>query len=177
MTKSIQKGEDNIQLQLWDTAGAEKYHAMGQSFYRGSQLCILVFDISDRETFQNLEGWRKEFLEQLNPSNPDEFPIVLIANKCDIQTDKNISEDEIKQYCQEHNNIPYFFCSAKDNINLKEAFDKVVDLALGYNKKGEENYVPDTKNLKLGEEPKKKKMLQIIILIILFELSNYNFFI
>ena len=42
LTKSIQKDEDTIQLQLWDTAGAEKYHSMGQSFYRNSQACILV---------------------------------------------------------------------------------------------------------------------------------------
>ena len=87
LTKSVQKGEDSIQLQLWDTAGAEKYHSMGQSFYRGSEVCVLVFDITDNETFQNIEGWRKEFLEQFNPNIPEQFPLVLIGNKCDMQNE------------------------------------------------------------------------------------------
>ena len=66
MTKSVQKNDDLIQLQLWDTAGAEKYHSMGSSFYRGAETCILVFDITDNESFKNVETWRSEFLNQLN---------------------------------------------------------------------------------------------------------------
>ena len=157
LTKSVQKGEDSIQLQLWDTAGAEKYHSMGQSFYRGSEVCVLVFDITDNETFQNIEGWRKEFLEQLNPNNPEEFPLVLIGNKCDMQNEKKVNDEEVNKYCEEHNKMPYFACSAKDNINLKEACDKIVDMAYENNKKGEENYVPDVQHLKIIPEPKKKK--------------------
>ena len=157
MTKSFQKNGDSIQLQLWDTAGAEKYHSMGQSFYRNSQACILVFDITDAETFKNVETWRTEFLDQLNPSNPNEFPLVLFGNKSDMQSEMQVSNEVIDNYCKEHHNMPFFLCSAKDNINLDEAFDKVVDMALDNNKKNEDNFVPDVKNLKLGQEPKKKK--------------------
>ena len=184
MTKSFQKDADTIQLQLWDTAGAEKYHSMGQSFYRNSQACILVFDITDAETFKNVETWRTEFLDQLNPSNPNEFPLILLGrkfkslhlfsnavnnfesiwftnllfgNKSDMKNEMQVSNEAIEKYCKEHNNLPFFLCSAKDNINLDEAFGKVVDMALENSKKNEENFVPDVKNLKLGQAPKKKK--------------------
>lgn len=157
MTKSITKNGDTIQLQLWDTAGAEKYHSMGQSFYRNAQTCILVFDITDAASFKNIETWRTEFLEQLNPSNPNEFPLVLIGNKCDMQNEMQVNNEDIQNYCKEHNNMPFYMCSAKDNINLEEAFNKVVEMAIENNKKDEDNFVPDVKNLKLGQEPKKKK--------------------
>ena len=157
MTKSFQKNGDTIQLQLWDTAGAEKYHSMGQSFYRNSQACVLVFDITDAESFKNVETWRTEFLDQLNPSNPNEFPLVLFGNKSDLQSEMQVSNEAVDNYCKEHNSMPFFLCSAKDNINLDVAFDKVVEMALDNSKKNEENFVPDVKNLKLGPEPKKKK--------------------
>ena len=144
-------------MQLWDTAGAEKYHSMGQSFYRNSGTCILVFDITDPETFKNIESWRTEFLEQLNPKNPNEFPLLLIGNKSDLQSDMKVNDEDIQNYCKEHNNMPFFMCSAKDNVNLEEAFNKVVDMALEYKKKDDENFVPEVKNLQLTLEPKKKK--------------------
>ena len=157
LTKSIQKDEDTIQLQLWDTAGAEKYHSMGQSFYRNSQACILVFDITDAETFKNVETWRTEFLEKLNHSNPNEVPIILIGNKSDMQNEMQVNNEAIANYCKEHNNMPFFMCSAKDNINLGDSFNKVVDMALENNKKNEENFVPDVKHIIITQEPKKKK--------------------
>ena len=157
MTKSIQKDSNNIQLQLWDTAGAEKFNSVGQSFYRNSELCILVFDITNAESFKNIESWRKEFLEQLNPPNPNEFPMILIGNKCDMQNEMKVDNEEIQNYCKEHNDMPYFMCSAKDNINLEQAFNKVVDLSLE-KQKNEGDYVPNVPNLKIKQqEPKKKK--------------------
>jgi Ras-related protein Rab-7A len=157
LTKSIEKNEDSIQLQLWDTAGAEKYHSMGQSFYRGSETCILVFDITDNDSFKNVETWRAEFLNQLSPKNPNEFPLILIGNKCDMKQDSQVSDEAIQNYCKEHNDLPFFMCSAKDNINLEEAFNKVVDMALENIKKKEDDFVPDVKNIKIVPEPKKKK--------------------
>lgn len=156
MTKSIQKGSDSIQLQLWDTAGAEKFNSVGQSFYRNSVLCILVFDITDVESFKNVETWRKEFLEQLNPPNPNEFPLILIGNKCDMQNEMKVENEAIQNYCKEHNDMPFYMCSAKDNINLNEAFNKVVDMSLE-KQKNEGDYVPQVPHIRIIPEPKKKK--------------------
>ena len=157
LTKIIEKGQDTIQLQLWDTAGAEKYHSMGSSFYRNSEACILVFDMAERNSFQNIDNWRQEFLDQLNPPDPNTYPFILLGNKSDLKNDFQVKQEEIDNYCAEHNNMPFFMTSAKDNINLEEAFNKVIDLAYDRSAKNDENFVPEVKNLKITQEPKKKK--------------------
>ena len=159
MTKSLQKGEDTIKLQIWDTAGTERYNSMGQSFYRNSEACVLVFDLTLPDSFKNVENWRKDFLSSLNPPDPDTYPFILVGNKSDIKNNILVNNDEIDAYCKEHNNMPYFATSAKEDINLEETFAKVADLAYERNTKNEDNFVPvETKFLKVNkEEPKKNK--------------------
>ena len=158
LTKLIQKGEESIQLQLWDTAGAEKYNSMGSSFYRNSEACILVFDLTTQESFKNVETWRNEFLNTLNPPDASTYPFILLGNKSDMKNDIKVNNEEIEAYCKEHNNMPYFATSAKDDINLEEAFTKVADMAFIRNTQNEQTFIPDTKFLKISkQEPKKKK--------------------
>ena len=73
MTKNLEKGEDIIQLQIWDTAGTERYNSMGQSFYRNSEACVLVFDLTNKDSFKNVEVWRNDFLSSLNPPDADKY--------------------------------------------------------------------------------------------------------
>jgi Ras-related protein Rab-7A len=159
LTKSLQKEEDTIQLQIWDTAGTERYNSMGQSFYRNSEACVLVFDLTLPDSFKNVENWRKDFLSSLNPPDPNTYPFILVGNKSDIKNNILVNNDEIDAYCKEHNNMPYFATSAKEDINLEETFAKVADLAYERNTKNEDNFVPvETKFLKVNkEEPKKNK--------------------
>ena len=158
LTKNIQKGEDTIQLQIWDTAGTERYNSMGQSFYRNSEACILVFDLTVHDSFKNVENWRNEFLSSLNPPDASSYPFILVGNKNDMKDNIQVNNDEIEAYCREHNNMPYFSTSAKDDINLEETFAKVADMAYDRTAKNEDNFVPETKFLKVNkEEPKKKK--------------------
>lgn len=159
LTKLMQRGEESIQLQLWDTAGAERYNSMGSSFYRNSEACILVFDLTNQDSFRNIEAWRNEFLNTLNPPDAATYPFILLGNKTDMKDVITVKNEEIEAYCKEHNNMPYFATSAKDDINLEEAFNKVADMAYIRNTKNEESFVPtDTKYLKIGkEQPKKKK--------------------
>ena len=159
LTKLIQHEKESIQLQLWDTAGTERYNSMGASFYRNSDLCVLVFDLTNEDSFKNVETWRNDFLKILEPPDGDKFPFVLLGNKCDQESDIHVTKEQIDTYCKEHNNMPYFSTSAKDGINLEEAFDKVADLAFERYMKNEQDFsVPETKNLKIDkkEEPKKK---------------------
>ena len=130
---------------------------MGQSFYRHTETCILVFDLTVAESFKNVEKWRKEFLSSLNPPDADVYPFILVGNKCDIKESIHLSQEDITAYCKEHNNMPYFETSAKDNINLEETFDKAVDMAYERNSKNDPNYVPPQTNyIKIAkEEPEK----------------------
>ena len=130
---------------------------MGQSFYRNSEACILVFDLTSKETFNSIENWRKDFLTSLNPNEPDKYPFILVGNKSDMKDDIKVTNEEIQAYCKEHNNMPYFATSAKDDINLEETFTKVADLAYERNTKNDVNFEPETTFLKVTElEPKKK---------------------
>ena len=130
---------------------------MGSSFYRNTEACILVFDLTNFDTFKSIENWRTTFLGQLNPSDPNSFPFILLGNKSDLNNNIQTIKEEIDNYCKEHNDMPFYMTSAKDNINLEEAFNKIIDLAVEKNTKNDENFVP-TKNLKLTvEKPKKKK--------------------
>ena len=159
LTKNIEKGNNTIQLQIWDTAGTERYNSMGQSFYRNSEACVLVFDLTVHDTFNNIENWRKDFLGSLNPSDPETYPFILVGNKNDLKENIQVNNEEIEAYCKEHNNMPYFSTSAKDDVNLEETFSKVADMAYERNTKNEDNFVPtETKFLKVNkEQPKKKK--------------------
>ena len=89
----------NIQLLLWDTAGAEKFHSMGASFYRRSDCVVLVFDLTDSKSFESIEFWRNEFLNALNPKDPDTFPFVLIGNKSDKVFERKVQQKVIDKYC------------------------------------------------------------------------------
>ena len=154
----MQRGEESIQLQLWDTAGAERYNSMGSSFYRNSEACILVFDLTNQDSFKNIETWRNEFLNTLNPPDAATYPFILLGNKSDMSNVITVKNEEIEAYCKEHNNMPYFATSAKEDINLEEAFNKVADMAYDRNSKNDENFVPtETKFLKVTKEEKKEK--------------------
>jgi len=132
---------------------------MGSSFYRNSEACILVFDLTSLDSFTNVESWRNEFLKSLNPPDSATYPFILLGNKSDMSSDIKVSNEAIDNYCKEHNNMPYFATSAKEDINLEEAFNKVADMAFIRNTKNEESFVPtDTKFLKVTQnEPKEKK--------------------
>ena len=133
---------------------------MGISFYRNTDLCVLVFDLTSEDSFKGVEAWRNDFLQILNPPDGDEFPFILIGNKSDREGDINVTKEQIDAYCKEHNNMPYFSVSAKEGKNLEEAFNKAADVAFTRYMKNEPDIIlPDSKNLKneKKEEPKKKK--------------------
>ena len=113
---------------------------MGPAFYRNAECCALVFDLTDAKTFETIENWRTEFLAQLNPTDPENYPFVLIGNKCDKETDCRVPESKIKQYCASKGNMPYFETSAKDNINVDKAFEEVASLAFKRDQKNPEMY-------------------------------------
>lgn len=124
LMKEIKIDNQIVQLQIWDTAGQEKYHSLGSSFYRNSDCCVLVFDKTDPKSFESIENWRNEFLTQLNSVDPDTFPFVLLGNKSDKECEIKISEQKVKAYCNQKK-IPYFETSAKENINIDMAFEEV----------------------------------------------------
>ena len=154
LTKQIKKEDCSISLQLWDTAGTERFLSIASGFYRNSQICVLVFDLTNPTSFDNLEKWRQEFLERLNPPDGDKFPFILIGNKNDLKDLIQVKNEDIEQYCSSHNNMPYFSCSAQTADNVEAAFLKVADMALERNN-NDETTLPEVKPVQ-NVEPKKK---------------------
>uniref|UniRef100_A0A8C5PV20 small monomeric GTPase n=2 Tax=Leptobrachium leishanense TaxID=445787 RepID=A0A8C5PV20_9ANUR len=72
-----------VTLQIWDTAGQERFKSLRTPFYRGADCCLLTFSIDDRHSFENLTGWKKEFILYADIKEPARFPFVVLGNKSD----------------------------------------------------------------------------------------------
>ncbi|KAB2091685.1 Ras-related Rab7 [Gossypium arboreum] len=145
LTKEVQFEDRLFTLQIWDTAGQERFQSLGVAFYRGADCCVLVYDVNSMKSFDNLNNWREEFLIQASPSDPENFPFVVLGNKIDVDggNSRVVSEKKARAWCASKGNIPYFETSAKEGVNVEEAFQCIAKDAL---KSGEEEdiYLPDT---------------------------------
>ncbi|OXN02106.1 hypothetical protein CDV58_08730 [Aspergillus fumigatus] len=109
---------------IWDTAGQERFQSLGVAFYRGADCCVLVYDVNNSKSFEALDSWRDEFLIQASPRDPESFPFVVIGNKIDVEESKRmISSKRAMTFCQSKGNIPYFETSAKEAVNVEQAFE------------------------------------------------------
>ncbi|XP_075434447.1 ras-related protein Rab-7a-like isoform X2 [Ascaphus truei] len=91
LTKELRVDDELVTVQIWDTAGTERFQSLGAALYRGTDCCLLVFDVTSPSSFQALDTWQKEFLVQADPADPERFPFVVIANKMDIE-ERQVSE-------------------------------------------------------------------------------------
>ena len=117
------------------------------AFYRGADCCVLTYDVTAPNTFKSLDSWRDEFLIQASPRDPDNFPFVVLGNKVPpilsidwlhptcfhFQVDldnRAVSTKRAQQWCHSKNEIPYFETSAKEAINVEQAFQTIAKNAL-----------------------------------------------
>ncbi|PVV02380.1 hypothetical protein BB560_003167, partial [Smittium megazygosporum] len=123
LTKEVMVDGKLVTMQIWDTAGQERFQSLGVAFYRGADCCVLCFDVNNAKSFENLDNWRDEFLLQSAPRDPDNFPFVVLGNKIDLEDSKRIvSLKRATAWCQSKGNVPYFETSAKEGINVDQAF-------------------------------------------------------
>ncbi|XP_076926071.1 ras-related protein Rab7-like [Bidens hawaiensis] len=145
LTKEVEFDDRLFTLQIWDTAGQERFQSLGVAFYRGADCCVLVYDVNVQKSFDSLNNWRQEFLIQASPSDPENFPFIVLGNKVDVDggNSRVVSEKKAKAWCASKGDIPYFETSAKEGINVEEAFQVIAKNALK-NGQEEEIYLPDT---------------------------------
>jgi len=124
LTKEVLVEDRLVTMQIWDTAGQERFQSLGVAFYRGADCCVLVYDVTSPNSFKSLDSWRDEYLIQASPRSPENFPFVVIGNKIDLDN-RAITTKRGQGWCLSKNNIPYFETSAKEAINVEQAFQAV----------------------------------------------------
>jgi len=129
LTKEVNIDDKLVSLQIWDTAGQERFQSLGVAFYRGSDCCVLTFDVTDKNSFRSLDMWKEEFLAQSVARNSENFPFVVLGNKVDLPN-RTVPTKRAQQWCHCNSDIPYFETSAKENINVDQAFEMVIKQAL-----------------------------------------------
>ena len=109
-------------IKIWDTAGQEKFAVMSKSYYQRAHAIIITCAINNRNSYFNLKNWLNSIKDN---TMADSIQMIIIANKCDLGHDREVSTEELKEKADELN-IEYFETSAKENIKIDEAFDTVV---------------------------------------------------
>jgi len=125
--KSINIGEKTIKLQLWDTAGTEKFRSITTGYYRGADAAFVVFDLSSKTSFKAVSEWIENYYKYKNPDS--EKNVVLIGNKVDLVDKREVTQEEAENYVKD-NNIFYFETSAKEGKNIEECFNFMAEKLL-----------------------------------------------
>jgi Ras-related protein Rab-7A len=133
-----------------DTAGQERFQGLGTSFFRGADGVIFVFDVTRQSTFDELGPWMKSFLIQTNQEGNTAFPMLVLANKVDLD-DRVVTRKQCEQWCDQLN-IPFYETSAKEAINVDKAFEEITRLVLSKTKEDDLHY--DSVDLDLGAKKK-----------------------
>ena len=106
-----------IKIQIWDTAGQERFRTITSSYYRGAHGIIVVYDVTDKDSFSNIKQWLCEIERYATgPVNK-----LLVGNKCDLQSTRAVDTSTAAAYAQELG-IPFLEISAKDSVNVDKAF-------------------------------------------------------
>ncbi len=151
--KTIKINNEIFKIEIWDTAGQERYNTIQNHLYKNINGILLTFDLTNTYSFEQLSKW----YEQIQNQSQKNCIIVLIGNKNDLKEQIQVKEEDIQKYCNEHNEMPYFSCSAQSSENVEEAFTKVAEVAFERNSKSEEVNLPEIKPVQVVKEPEKKK--------------------
>ena len=109
--------DSHVTLQCWDLAGQPRFEFVRQGFYRGARGGLLLYDVTRRRTFLNIDRWKEEAFVNIGK----EIPIVLVANKIDLVDSRVVNEKDGKAYAKEHGFI-YVESSALTGENVEEAY-------------------------------------------------------
>ena len=115
--KIIEIEDKKVRLQIWDTAGQERFRNVTKSYFQSSQGLVLVYDITDRESFEKLNFW----VDNIKNNAPENAKFILVGNKCDLANERKVSYEEGENYAK-NLNIKFFEASARDGTNVNELF-------------------------------------------------------
>jgi len=115
--RTIQLEGKVIKLQIWDTAGQERFRTITSSYYRGAHGIIVVYDVTDQVSFNNVKQW----MQEIQRYACDSVCRLLVGNKCDLVEKKMVDTNTAKEYA-ESMGVPFLETSAKNATNVEQAF-------------------------------------------------------
>jgi Ras-related protein Rab-8A len=118
--KNIEVDGTRIKLQIWDTAGQERFRTITTSYFRGAQGILLVYDVTDRRSFESIRNWMNQIMQHADIH----VNKILVGNKCDMLDEKVVSTSEGQKLAAEFN-VPFWECSAKTDINVDQSFQNL----------------------------------------------------
>ncbi|CAE6469357.1 unnamed protein product [Rhizoctonia solani] len=113
-----------LKAELWDTAGTEKYRSLTQSTYRNVDGVLLVYNLTEKKTFEACEAWRKDLVDKID--NFGRVQVVLVGNQVDLEEQRKVSKDEAQSYANRHG-FKFAEVSAKVGTNVELTFQTLVD--------------------------------------------------
>lgn len=111
-----------LEIQIWDTAGQEQYRSLGPIYYRSSAAALVVFDVTNRKSYEDINDWITEFRSVAG----DNTTILIVGNKIDLSNDRAVTKEEAEEWTRK-NNCVYCETSACTGEGIKELFKVLVD--------------------------------------------------
>ena len=120
--KSFQIKNDTVNCQIWDTAGQERYRSMTKAYYQGALGAFIVYDITKRKTFENVENW----MNDLRKCSDKKVTIILLGNKNDLEDEREVKTEEGEMLAKNHD-MAFMETSALNGTNVDKAFKSLVE--------------------------------------------------
>ena len=128
-TKTYNFDNNDVKVQIWDTAGQEKYRSITSSYYKGAQGCLLVYDITKKKSFDNIDKWYSE----LKSNSDEKIYTMLLGNKSDLEENREVSIEEAEKKAKNFN-IAFMETSAYNGNNINKAFNELINYVYQINK-------------------------------------------
>jgi len=129
--KTVDLNEKKIKLQLWDTAGIEKFRSVASSFYRNAKGIIIVYDVDNKQSFNNTQKW----FDYIKEYAPYDAICTLVGNKTDLNN--NVVTYDMGLHMANKNNTQFFETSAKNDVGINDVFETLIKLVIKKNPKSE----------------------------------------
>ena len=142
-----------INIKVWDTAGQECFRNIQKIYYHNTEGVLLVFDLTSRETFEQLNYW----FENIKIECPKDVAICLVGNKSDLKDHIDVSDEDINEYLKKNNNPKFFKTSAATGENIKEVFQYISREIMEKKKEENQNNTKRIQVIKTNMRREKKK--------------------